>query len=233
MPAPLIAIVGRLSPEAKNVRGEAFAMGQRYSRAIERAGGIPVMLPPIPALLDDRLETFLRRIDGLVFHGGGDVDPRRYGQELSAEQVYGIVAEHDEVELAVIRAAIALDLPLLALCRGLQVLNVACGGTLVQDMGTESHWLQYQPVELEAGSRLAKALGTEHPEHCHHVHHQAIDQLGDGLRIVGRAADGTPEAVELETATWIVATQWHPEDNAADDTTQQGAFDELIRRASR
>ncbi|MCU1364453.1 MAG: peptidase family protein, partial [Ilumatobacteraceae bacterium] len=98
--APLIAIVGRVSPEAKNVRGEAFAMGQRYSRAIERAGGIPVMLPPIPALLDDRLDQLLGRLDGLVFHGGGDIDPRRYGQELTAEQVYGIVPEHDEVELA-------------------------------------------------------------------------------------------------------------------------------------
>jgi gamma-glutamyl-gamma-aminobutyrate hydrolase PuuD len=91
--------------------------------------------------------------------------------------------------------------------------------------------MQYLPVTLEAGSRLAKAFGTESPQHCHHVHHQAIDQVGDGLRVVGRAADGVLEAIELEAATWVVATQWHPEDNAADDAEQQSVFDELIRQA--
>ncbi len=225
-------IVGRLSPEAKNVRGEAFASGQRYSKAIERAGGIPVMLPPIPALDDGRIDTLLERVDGVLFHGGGDLDPRLYGQEASAEQLYGIVAEHDAVELAVMRAAIARDAPVLGLCRGLQVLNVACGGTLQQDIGTETHWMRYLPVTLDSGSRLAKAFGTDQPEHCHHVHHQAIDRLGDGLRIVGHAADGMPEAVEFEAARWIVATQWHPEDNAVDDATQQCVFDELVRQAS-
>lgn len=232
MTAPLIVIVGRVSPKAENVRGEGFAMGQRYSRAIERAGGIPLMVPPIPELAGERLHALLQRVDGLCFHGGGDIDPRRYGQDATAEQVYGIVSEHDTVELAVMRAAIDLDLPVLALCRGLQVLNVACGGTLRQDIGTETHWMQYLPVELESGSRLAKAFGTDRPAQCHHVHHQAIDVLGDGLRVVGQAADGMPEAIELDAATWIVATQWHPEDNAADDSTQQGAFDELVRQAS-
>ena len=128
---------------------------------------------------------------------------------------------YDDVELAVMRAAIDLDLPVLGLCRGMQMLNVACGGTLLQDIGTEAHWMQYLPVSLEPGSRLAKAFGTDAPQHCHHVHHQAVDALGDGLRVVGRAADGMLEAVELEAATWIVATQWLPEDNAADDAEQQ------------
>jgi putative glutamine amidotransferase len=225
-------IVGRVSPEATNVRGEAFAFGQRYSKAITRAGGIPVMLPPIPALDDGRIEALLGRVDGVVFHGGGDVDPRHYGQSATAEQVYGIVAEHDAVELAVMRAAIEADVAVLGLCRGLQVLNVACGGTLLQHIGTDAHWMRYLPVELDAGSRLAKAFGTEHPEHCHHVHHQAVDRLGDGLRVVGRAADGMLEAVELESATWVVATQWHPEDNADTDAQQQGVFDELVRHAA-
>ena len=232
VPSPLIVIVGRISPEAKNVRGEGFAMGQRYSRAIQRAGGIPLMLPPIPSLVGDQLHELLQRVDGLCFHGGGDVDPRRYGQDVAAEQVYGIVDEHDTVELAVMRAAIDLDFPVLALCRGLQVLNVACGGTLRQDIGTEAHWLQHLSVTLEPGSRLATAFGTEQPEHCHHVHHQAIDALGDGLRIVGHAADGMPEAIELDVATWIVATQWHPEDNAGEDAVQQSVFDELVRQSA-
>jgi putative glutamine amidotransferase len=232
MPAPIIVIVGRVSPEASNVRGEAFAFGQRYSRAIVRAGGIPLMLPPIVDVTDDRIHDLLARIDGVLFHGGGDIDPTRYGQTKSAEQVYGIVEEHDAVELAVMRVAIELDVPVLAVCRGIQLLNVARGGTLVQHVGTDSHWHHYFPVDLEPGSRLAKAFGTEQPQQCHHVHHQALDTLGEGLRVVGRAADGMIEAVELETSTWIVATQWHPEDNAADDAEQQHIFDELIRQAS-
>lgn len=233
MRAPLIIIVGRVSPEAKNVRGEAFASGQRYAKAIERAGGIPLMLPPIPALVDDRLHDLLQRVDGALFHGGGDIDPRHYGQESTADQLYGIIPDHDTVELALMRAAIDLDLPVLGLCRGMQVLNVACGGSLHQDIGTEAHWMQYVAVDLDAGSRLAKAFGTETPEQCHHVHHQAVDRLGDGLKVVGRSADGMLEAVELETARWIVATQWHPEDNAESDAEQQSVFEEFVRVAAR
>lgn len=230
---PIIIIVGRLSPEAKNVRGEAFASGQRYSRGIERAGGMPLTMPPIPSLLDgDRLGELLDRVDGLVFHGGGDIDPRRYGQETSADQVYGIVPDHDEVELAVMIAAIERDLPVLAVCRGMQALNVACGGTLHQDIDTETHWMQYLPVTLDPGSRLAKAFGSDRPANCHHVHHQAIDQLGTGLRIVGETSDGMLEAVELDSATWVVGTQWHPEDNAESDAEQQNVFDELVRQAA-
>ena len=231
MSTPIIVIVGRVSPEAKNVRGEAFASGQRYSRAIERAGGIPLTLPPIPELVDDRLHDLLQRVDGALFHGGGDVDPRHYGQDATAEQLYGIVPEHDAVELGLMRAAIDLDLPVLGLCRGMQVLNVACGGTLHQDIGTETHWMQHLPVTLEAGSRLAKAFGSETPQRCHHVHHQAVDRLGDGLRVTGRTDDGMLEAVELEAARWIVATQWHPEDDAATDAEQQNVFDAFVREA--
>ena len=230
--APLIVIVGRVSPDAANVRGEAFASGQRYSTAIERAGGIPVTLPPIAGLMDHRLHNLLQRIDGVLFHGGGDIDPRHYGQVASAQQLHGVVAEHDEVALQLMRAVLAIDLPVLALCRGMQVLNVATGGTLHQDIGTHAHWMEHLPVRLDAGSRLAKAFGTEHPQRCHHVHHQALDQLGEGLRVVGRSDDGMLEAVELETAAWVVATQWHPEDDAADDPEQQSVFDEFVRQAA-
>ena len=228
--APLVLVVGRLSAEAKSVRGAAFAAGQGYFRAIERSGGVPLMLPPIPALAD-RIDQLIDRVDALVLHGGGDVDPRHYGEAQSSEKVYGIVAEHDEVELAVVRAALAADLPLLAVCRGMQVLNVALGGSLVQDIGREDHWFQYHPVELQPGSRIAAALGDVSAMRCHSVHHQSIGRLGDGLSLVGIGADGMPEAAEVDAATWAVAVQWHPEDSAADDSQQQALFDELVRQA--
>jgi putative glutamine amidotransferase len=229
---PLVVIVGRQSHEAQGVRGEPFAAGQTYFRAVERAGGTPLMLPPIPGLIDD-IPDLLRRVDAVVFHGGGDIDPRRYGQDATEESLYGIVPEHDEMELAMIVAAIEADKPVLAICRGLQVLNVALGGTLVQDIGSEDHWHRYTSVDLEPGSRIAKAMGTESPAGCHCVHHQALDRLGSGLSVVDLHADGIIHAVEHDAARWIVGTQWHPEDSAADDPQQQGLFDELIRQARR
>lgn len=228
---PLVVIVGRQSDEAKGVRGKPFAAGQAYFRAVERAGGIPLMLPPIDGLVDDAAEL-VSRTDAVVFHGGGDIDPRRYGQEATEESLYGIVEEHDAMELAMVTAAIAADKPVLAICRGLQILNVALGGTLVQDIGSEDHWLQYTANELDAGSRIAKAMGTESPQRCHCVHHQALDRLGEGLQVVGRHAGGIVHAVELDGARWIVGTQWHPEDSADVDPQQQGLFDELIRQAT-
>lgn len=230
--APVIIIVGRQSSQAIGVRAEAYASGQRYYKAIERAGGIPLMLPPMPELLDGRLVDLIGRVDGVLFHGGGDIDPRRYGDAATAEQLYGIVHEHDEVELTVMRSAIDHDLPVLGLCRGLQILNVALGGTLLQDIGNQEHWLQYHPVSLDDDCRLAKAFGTTRPQRCHSVHHQVIDKVGEGLRVVGRSDDGTLEAVELEAATWVVATQWHPEDTAHEDPEQQNVFDELVRQAA-
>lgn len=226
-----VLIVGRISPESKGVRGESFAAGQTYFRAIERAGGIPLMVPPLPSLAD-RIGGLIASVDALVLHGGGDVDPRRYGEEPSAEQLYGIVHEHDEVEIAVVRAALEADIPLLAICRGMQILNVALGGTLQQDVGTEDHWFHFHRVTLTEGCRIAGAIGSTTAERCHSVHHQAVARLADGLTLVGTADDGMPEAAEVDGASWAVAVQWHPEDSAGDDAQQQALFDELLRQAS-
>lgn len=228
---PLVLIVGRLSDTADRVRGPAFAGGQSYFLGVERAGGVPLMLPPIPSLLP-RLDSIIDRVDAVILHGGGDVDPHRYGQEPTAEKLYGIVAEHDEVELAVVAATLAADKPMLAICRGMQVLNVALRGTLRQDIGGESHWHHLHSVSLVAGSRIAKAVGSERAAACNSVHHQSIAKLGGGLTLVGQADDGMPEAMEIDDARWVVATQWHPEDTAADDPQQQALFDELVRQAS-
>jgi len=224
---PVVLIVGRLAGEAKGVRGEPFAAGQRYFRAVARAGGVTLMLPPITSLVDE-VPGLLRRVDAVVLHGGGDVDPRQYGQEPTAEELYGVVPEHDEVEFAVTRAAIEADLPLFAICRGMQVLNVALGGTLHQHIGSEAHWFAFHEVPLEPDSQLAAALGAPVATKCHCVHHQAVDRLAPELRAVGSTADGLIHACELPSARWTVATQWHPEDSADTDPEQQSLFDSLI-----
>ena len=223
---PLVLIVGRYAAEAKGVRGEPFAAGRRYFEAVARAGGMPLMLPPITSLIDD-IPDLIRQVDAVVLHGGGDVDPRHYGQDATAEQLYGIVPEHDDVELAVVRAALEEGAPMLAICRGMQVLNVAMGGTLQQDIGTESHWFAHHEVALEPGSRLAKAIGSDIVLAGHCVHHQALDRVADGLTVVGHA-DDLVHAVELDDDAWVVATQWHPEDTAATDAQQQALFTALI-----
>jgi putative glutamine amidotransferase len=227
--APVVLIVGRVSAEADGVRDAAFAAGQRYFRSIERAGAIPLMLPPLPALVV-RLPDLLDRVHAIVLHGGGDVDPARYGRARGGD-LRGVDADHDEVELAVARAAVERDLPMLGICRGMQVLNVALGGTLLQHINAPSHALSDHPVQLSASSRLAKAAGVDVVETCHSVHHQALDLIASGLTVTGQAEDGTIEAVEVDAAAWIVGVQWHPEDTAADDPQQQALFDELVRHA--
>lgn len=227
----LVLIVGRMATEAKGVRGDPYAAGRTYFDAVARAGGVPLMLPPIISLIDE-LPNLLSRVDAVVLHGGGDMDPRHYGQTATAEQLYGIVPEHDEVELAVVRAALTRDLPMLAICRGLQVLNVALGGTLQQDIGSDAHWFAHHRVELSADSLLAHALGSSVIGSCHCVHHQAIDRVADGLRVVGATEDGVVHAVEVTGARWVVGTQWHPEDTAAADPQQQRLFDALLQHCT-
>ncbi|MBU3688790.1 MAG: peptidase C26 [Acidimicrobiales bacterium mtb01] len=229
---PIVAIVGREITEAKGVRGEAYGAGRLYSDAITRAGGVPVIVPPVD-LDHDAIASLISRCQGLVLHGGGDVDPARYGQEPDAPELYGINARHDDVELAVVNAALAVDLPILAICRGVQIMNVALGGTLVQHITTHAdHTRQFHPVSLVDGSRTARAMGTTSPSACHSYHHQALDRLGDGVTVVGRHADGIIEAVEVDGHRWVVGVQWHPEDSAAADSQQQSLFDTLITTCS-
>jgi putative glutamine amidotransferase len=192
---------------------------------------VPVLVPPIKELAANA-RTVLQHFDGVLLPGGGDVDPRRYGAEPDDDTLYGIVAAHDDLDIAVCLAAIELDLPMLALCRGMQVLNVALGGTLEQDIGSSDHWMREHTVDLSPGSRLAEAAGTVHLEHCHSVHHQGLKDLAEPLLACGWAPDGQLEAVELPTATWVVGAQWHPEDTATHKPQQQAIYDELVRRAA-
>ncbi len=226
--SPLVSIVGREIPRADGVRGEAFGAGRRYSEAVARAGGTPIIVPPL--VLDDaNLDRLVSASDALVLHGGGDVNPARYGQTPTAPELYGVNDLHDTVELAVVDAFWRADKPILAICRGVQILNVYLGGTLVQHITAPGHTKEFHPVTLDADCRTATAMGSIRPTRCHSYHHQALDRVADELRVVGRHVDGTVEAVEAANRTWVVGVQWHPEDSADVDAEQQRLFDHLIQ----
>jgi len=229
-PPPLIAVCARVLTFSDEGKRDAFSSSQPYSRAVARAGGVPVLVPPIHELTDNAL-TVLQHFDGVLLPGGGDIDPRCYGREPTEESLYGIVAANDELDMAVARAALELDLPMLALCRGMQVLNIVLGGTLVQDIGNDEHWMREHSVKLVEGSIIADIVGDTHLDHCHSVHHQGIDDLGLGLVPIGYSEDGQLEAVELPTKSWVVGLQWHPEDTATRQPQQQAIYDELVRRS--
>jgi putative glutamine amidotransferase len=173
----------------------------------------------------------IARCDGMLMIGGGDISPTKYGATEWA-RLSGVNELIDDFEIAALHRAMECDIPVLAICRGQQVLNVALGGTLVQHLKTTSdHRDTMHGIQVVTGSRLAQAMGTTEPL-IHSLHHQAIEKVAPGLVVVGTHHDGTIEAVEHTGATWIVAVQWHPEDTARDDPSQQGLFNTLISHAS-
>lgn len=194
---------------------EATLLPRAYPDAVARAGGVPVLLPPTSGQAGRVLDT----LDGLVVSGGPDVDPARYGATPRAE-TGGLNPERDGWELELTRGALGRDLPLLAICRGAQVLNVADGGTLHQHQPEVLGHDRHRPapgvfgtirVRLDPGSVTGSILGPDSEVRCHH--HQAFDRVGNGLRVVGRAEDGGIEAVELPGHRFAVGVQWHPEEH--------------------
>jgi len=229
--APLVLIVGRAISRAEGLRTAGYASGRFYCDAVVRAGGVPLVLAPIRDLAS-RVDDVLDVVDGVVMHGGVDIDPDRYGQSVTSEHVYGVDPVLDEVEFAVTRAALDRDVPLLAICRGFQVLNVVQGGSLVQHIEAGNHRDVFHPVAAIDGSRVSRAMGTVRPTACHSFHHQAVDVLGSDLAVTATSDDGIIEAVEHSDRRWVVGVQWHPEDSADDDAEQQGLFDEFIRQCA-
>jgi gamma-glutamyl-gamma-aminobutyrate hydrolase PuuD len=202
-----------------------------YVSAVIRSGGWPVLLPPAPV----EPRRVVAVLDGLVVTGGPDVDPSLYGA-APHEQTGRPRRERDAWEASLCRAALDGGVPLLAICRGLQVLNVAQGGTLYQHLpdvvGHSDHrvapgQMRSNKFTLRTGSRAAEVLGTECAGLCHH--HQAIDRLGEGLEPVGFAEDGIVEAAEVAGPAFALGVQWHPEDNPDDDRL----FAALIEAAAR
>lgn len=237
VPLPLVAVptyhlaAGRVLDWARG----GFAVPEGYVASLRRAGARPVLLPPD---LESPAEDVLAPFDALVLAGGGDVDPARYGGGDPHPAVYGIDPVRDEAELRLVRAAVAAGLPTLAICRGLQVLNVALGGTLhqhlpdLQGMDLHGHPTRQSSVlhdvKVAAGSRLAGACGLE-VLRCTSHHHQGVDRLGEGLAAVAWSGDGLVEGIELVGESgWVVGVQWHPEMTSAEDPTQQAVFEGLV-----
>ncbi|MFF6911073.1 gamma-glutamyl-gamma-aminobutyrate hydrolase family protein [Streptomyces sp. NPDC012466] len=231
MTRPLIAVPARFSATTSALRYAAEVNARALIEAVWRAGGEPAGIHPA----DTGTAARLARFDGVLLPGGGDLAPCRYGAADTHDAVYDVDTLQDTFDLDVARHALASGLPLLAVCRGLQVVNVALGGTLEQDMGGpgREHRHLVHPVTLEPGSLVARAAGAEKADaSCYH--HQRVDRLGTDLRVTARAADGTIEALELPGAHgWFTAVQWHPEDTAHEDPAQQGLFDALVRAATR
>lgn len=228
---PLIGITGRVLSFSDEGRRDAFSSSQPYSRAVAKAQGLPVLLPPL-ATAPKMVDTYLDRLGGLLLPGGGDIEPHRYGQEATTDALYGMVGLHDEFDLALIHAAIERDLPVLAICRGMQVLNVSQGGTLIQDIEGEGHWMCEHPVTIDAASLLAEAAEATHLKHCYSVHHQGLAELGTGVQPIAYDDHGMVEAVQFTGASWVLGVQWHPEDTTSVEPAQQRIFDEFVRRAA-
>jgi putative glutamine amidotransferase len=216
-----------------------YALHPLYSEGVSLGGGAPLQIPH--GLNKETLRTIFERVDGLLLAGGGDVDPACYG-ETASEQVYGVDRERDEIELTLARWAVAEGKPLLAICRGIQVLNVALGGSLYQDvlaempgairhayfqgMGFERDYPAHE-VQLVPGSGLAQLLGGERFA-VNSLHHQGIKMLAPGLSPVGHAPDGLVEAVEIEGHAFAVGVQWHPEALAPKDPVMRRLFEGLV-----
>ncbi|MDQ2983278.1 MAG: gamma-glutamyl-gamma-aminobutyrate hydrolase family protein [Actinomycetota bacterium] len=192
---------------------EAALVPAQYVDAVERAGGRPLLVPPSGEGVEETLDA----VDGLIFSGGADLDPETYGAEAHSE-TFGLHPERDEAELELLTRALERDMPVLAICRGSQVLNVARGGDLVQHLpdvvGDEKH--KHTPgtfadhdVELQEGSKLAALLGDRAPVKSHH--HQGIGRVGEGLVETARAEDGTLEALEDPSKRFALGVLWHPE----------------------
>ncbi|CAN5486439.1 gamma-glutamyl-gamma-aminobutyrate hydrolase family protein [soil metagenome] len=215
-PCPRILLTTRSFFHDMPLRRTSSMTGQNYSEAVVKAGGLPFM---VGNLAPELAERYLDGIGGVLFTGGGDIDPAYYGEEPHTKLEY-VETERDVFEFALYLAARARGLPILGICRGVQLMNVAEGGSLHQDLPSLSGTLQHaqsnrgpalsHSVTLEPGSRLARALEATRLR-SNSFHHHAVDRLGSGLRAVGRAADGVVEALEGEDERFLLGVQWHPE----------------------
>jgi putative glutamine amidotransferase len=227
MPPPLIGIT-TYGLDEKGV----YSLPALYVECVRRAGGIPLLIPPG----NSNLEDILRVLSGVVLAGGGDIDPKHY-QGAQNNSIYGVNAERDTSEIELVRHLLKIGLPTLAICRGMQVVNTALGGTLIEDVPSEigtkivHRAPPRNPIEHEivitTESRLFSILNTDKAVAAS-WHHQALRKVAGGFKVAATAADGTIEAIESQSYPNLIAIQWHPELTAAQDPVQQNLFNKLI-----
>lgn len=231
-------LIGITTAVRSNDQGKRFyAAYAPIIAAVELGGGLPIMLPC--ELATDTLRQLYVRVDGLLLPGGGDIDPARYGQDKHP-QTDNIDLARDEAEINVVRWAVDDDRPLFCICRGHQVLNVALGGTLIQDIPSqvqtpEDHHFdkprtcRIHDIQIETGSHLAQIMG-EKPVGVNSIHHQAIDRIASPLQITAHSPSGIIEAVEIPDHRFALAVQWHPED-LTDDKMMLRLFQAFVDQA--
>ena len=241
MHRPVIGIVGNLLIEQGGFSPglERSYVNNDYVAALERSGAIPVILPVVRG--QDVAERQTEGVDGLLISGGYDIDPLLFGEEprRSLEFVY---RDTDIFQLRTIQTALRRNQPLLGICKGIQLLNVACGGTIYQDLSeSPDSFIKHSQnrkracpshtVVAEEGSLVAELLGTAFPVNSYH--HQAVKDVGRGLRITSRAMDGVVESLEMEEAPFAVGVQWHPEMMMAGGDEMMPLFARLVEEAAK
>jgi putative glutamine amidotransferase len=217
VPACTVAVTASIRPDGDTSRVRLTAA---YVTALENAGLVPLIVPPLSS--DRAAGAVLDSVAGLVLTGGEDVDPARYGEERH-EKVRSVNAARDATEAALVEEAKARGMPVLAICRGIQILNVALGGTLVQDISSQCNTKishdedgprdsRSHEIDVEPGSLIAKAIGVEHCT-VNSFHHQSVKRVAEGMRVTARSPDGVIEGIEsTDKDWWVMAVQWHPEE---------------------
>ncbi len=234
---PIIAVTA--FRDHKHCENPRVHLNTAYVNAVIRAGGTPLLIPVgIPV---EQHRELLNRVDGLILTGGGDINPATYGRPMHAT-VSGIDDARDEIDISLARLAIEMKKPLLGICRGYQIINTVHGGTLFRDIASQKEnalfhacWndlprdFEAHEVVLEPGSRLAEIIGKS-PVSVNSLHHQGVETVGQGLKVVGTAPDSLVEAFEVPNHPFAIGVQWHPE-AMPDRADMQAIFRALVAAA--
>jgi putative glutamine amidotransferase len=225
MTRPRIAILGRFAEGTTVTRYRGLVTAQALADAVWAAGGEPLTFLPVEG---SNWNERMQGVDGILMPGGGDIDPTSYAPEATSDEIYGVDPKQDAVDFSLVKWAIENAVPMLAICRGCQLVNVALGGTLVQHMD-DDHRHKVHPVNVTAGEELGFTADVVESS-CYH--HQAIDKVGAGLEVIATSEDGVVEAVKIPSKAWAYGVQWHPEDNWAENDQQLALFKRFVAEAA-